>query len=59
MAMLFYLMLGAVLYGIVADHSDRAADREMRKRQQAQAGLRLIETASDVQSSRSSGFVPK
>ena len=38
--------LGAVLYGIVADRSDRAADREMRKRRQPQVG-QLVENADD------------
>jgi len=32
MEMLFYLLLGVVLYGLLADRTDRAIEREMRKR---------------------------
>jgi len=42
MEMLFYLILGAVLYGFLADHTDRAIEREMRKRR-SDRELRLVE----------------
>lgn len=32
MEMLVYVILAAVVYGIVAEYSDRAVEREMRKR---------------------------
>ena len=44
METLFYLILGAVLYGIVADRTDRAVEREMdARRRRSTAGLHLVE----------------
>ena len=43
MEMLLYLALGAVLYGILADRTDRAVDREMRKRRKPSDGPHLVE----------------
>ena len=44
MEMLFYLILGAVLYGFVADRADRAVEREMHaRRRRSAADLRLVE----------------
>jgi len=41
--MLLYLPLAAVLYGILADRTDRAVEREMRKRRGDGPDLRLVE----------------
>ena len=43
METLFYLVLAAVLYGILADRTDRAVDREMRKRREQPGDLQLVE----------------
>jgi hypothetical protein len=42
METLLYIVLAAVLYGIVAERSDRAVEREMRSRQKP-AGPQLLE----------------
>jgi hypothetical protein len=42
METLLYILLAAVLYGIVAERSDRAVERTMRARQ-APAGPQLVE----------------
>jgi hypothetical protein len=43
MHMLVYLILAAVVYGVLAEHTDRAVEREMRRRQPDSANLRLLE----------------
>lgn len=44
METLIYLILGAVVYGIVADHTDHVVEREMRARQRpASADLQPVE----------------
>jgi hypothetical protein len=43
MQMLLYLPLAAVLYGILADRTDRAVEREMRKRRGDGPDLRLVD----------------
>jgi hypothetical protein len=43
MQMLLYLPLAAVLYGILAERSDRAVEREMRKRRGDSPDLRLVD----------------
>jgi hypothetical protein len=42
METLFYIVLAAVLYGIVAERSDRAVEREMRSRQKS-VGPQIVE----------------
>lgn len=42
MHMLVYLILAVVIYGVLADRTDRAVEREMRKRQPP-GDLRLVE----------------
>ena len=39
----FYLLLGVVLYVILADSTDRAVEREMRKRRVQEGGLHLVD----------------
>lgn len=46
MLMLVYLILAAVIYGVLADRTDRAIEREMRKRQPDNGDLRLVEEFS-------------
>ena len=41
MEMLLYLLLGAVLYGLLADRTDRAIEREMERRRVQPGDLRL------------------
>ena len=43
MQMLVYLILAVVIYGVLADRTDRAIEREMRKRQPDSSDLRLVE----------------
>jgi len=43
MEMLFYLLLAAVLYGLLADRTDRAVEREMNKRRIHPGDLQLEE----------------
>ena len=43
MQMLLYLPLAAVLYGILAERSDRAVEREMRRRRGDGPELRLVD----------------
>ena len=43
MQMLLYLPLAVVLYGILAERTDRAVEREMRKRRGDGPDLRLVE----------------
>ena len=43
MQMFFYLILAAVVYGILADRTDRALEREMRARRPDGSDLRLVE----------------
>jgi hypothetical protein len=43
MEMLVYLLLAAVLYGILADRIDRAVEREIHKRRAPAADLHLVE----------------
>ena len=43
MQMLVYLILAVVIYGVLADRTDRAIEREMRKRQPDSSHLRLVE----------------
>jgi hypothetical protein len=43
METLLYLLLGAVLYGILADRTDRAVERDMKKRRARSADLHLVE----------------
>ncbi len=47
MEMLLYLLLAAVRYGFLAESTDRAVDREMRKRRERSAGLHLVEDLDD------------
>ena len=42
MEMLAYIVLAAVLYGLVADRIDRAIERETRKRRKDPPDLRLV-----------------
>jgi hypothetical protein len=46
MLMPVYLILAAVIYGVLADRTDRAIEREMRKRQPHSSDLRLVEEFS-------------
>lgn len=48
MEMLLYLILAAVLYGILADRTDQAVEREMRKRREWSAGLHLVEDLDEA-----------
>jgi hypothetical protein len=41
METLFYVVLAIVIYGVLADRTDRAVEREMRKRQ-PDPDLRLV-----------------
>ena len=43
MEMLFYLLLAVVLYGLMADRTDQAFEREMRKRRVHSDDLYLVE----------------
>jgi hypothetical protein len=43
MAMFLDLVLAAVLYGFLADRTDRAVEREIRKRQPDRHSLHLVE----------------
>ena len=43
MQMLLYLPLAAVLYGILAERTDRAVEREMRRRRGDGPDLRLVD----------------
>ena len=43
MAMFLDLILAAVLYGFLADRTDRAVEREIRKREPDGHKLRLVE----------------
>ena len=43
MEMLFYLVLGAMLYGLLADRTDRAIEREMTRRRAQPGDLHLEE----------------
>jgi hypothetical protein len=43
MEVFFYILLAAVLYGLLAESTDRAVEREMRKRREATGGLHLVE----------------
>ena len=43
MEMLFYLLLAVVLYGLMADRTDQAIEREMRKRRVRSGDLSLVE----------------
>ena len=38
-----YLILAAIIYGLLADRLDRAADHELRKRRVASSSLGLVE----------------
>jgi hypothetical protein len=41
--MLFYVILAAVIYAVLADRTDRAADREMNERRPEASNLGLVE----------------
>ena len=43
MQMFIYLILAAVIYGILAERLDRAAEREIRRRRSNRPDLRLVE----------------
>ena len=43
MAMFAYIVLAVVLYGLLADRTDRALEREMRKRRAESRDLDLVE----------------
>src|SRR5262245_47240088 len=43
MHMLVYLILAAIVYGVLADRTDRAVDREMQKRRADSTDLGLVE----------------
>jgi hypothetical protein len=43
MHMFFYLALAAIIYGLLADRTDRAADREIQKRRAESTGPGLME----------------
>ena len=43
MHMLLYLPLAAVLYGILAERTDRVVEREMRRRRGDGPDLRLVD----------------
>ena len=43
MEMLAYIALAVVLYGLLADRTDRAIEREMRNRRTGTPDLRLVE----------------
>ena len=43
MQMLLYLPLAAVIYGFLAERTDRAVEREMRKRRGDGPDLHLVE----------------
>jgi hypothetical protein len=43
MATPVYLALAVVLYAVLADRTDRAIEREMKKRQPEERDLRLVE----------------
>ena len=44
MEMLLYLALAAVLYGLLAERTDRAVEREMQRRRKQGPDLRLVDT---------------
>jgi hypothetical protein len=43
MHLFIYLILAAVIYGLLADQTDRAIEREMRKRRPDTSNLDLVE----------------
>ena len=43
---LIYLLLAAIIYGVLADRTDRAVDREMKKRRRGGTGLALVDEFS-------------
>jgi len=43
MLMLFYLVLGAVLYGALAERTDRVVEREMQRRRTGSPDLRVVD----------------
>src|SRR5262245_60371827 len=43
MQMFFFLILAVVIYGLLADRMDRAADRELQKRRPDASDLGLVE----------------
>jgi hypothetical protein len=43
MQMFVYLVLAVVIYVFLADHTDRAIEREMKKRRPEERDLRLVE----------------
>lgn len=50
-----YILLAAVLYGLLADRTDRAVEREMRKRREETGGLHLVE-GEDAEPERRPGL---
>jgi len=43
MHVFLYLILAAIIYGLLADRIDRAADRELRKRRADSSSVGLVE----------------
>ena len=43
MQMFVYIILAAVIYAVLADHTDKAVDREMKKRRAQVSNLALVE----------------
>ena len=43
MQMFAYIVLAAIIYAVLADHTDKAVDREMKKRRAEATKLALVE----------------